>query len=166
MIFQELVQAIGQFGISVAVGASTFALAFYFIAIQDGVIDSSEKRFMHVVYRVLRIGMFLIVASHLVLAILLYRMGDTSFLESEFLWFNWSVLGIIIANAILMQLRKMPMSLGPALAGGSWYMLAFVNAFGPASSATFSTLFSYYTGFIVLLVIALGVVKRLTAKKR
>ncbi len=163
-IISDLLHAIGQFGITIAVGASTFAVIFYYVAIQDGVIDSSEKRFMHTVYTVLRIGMVVIIIVQLLSAFLLYSRGDVSLFTNEFLLFNWTLLGIIILNAVLMQLHKMPMWLGPALAGGSWYTLAFINAFAPSSLASYSTLSVYYGLFVISMVILLKVIKKIYVK--
>ena len=160
----DLLHAIGQFGITVAVGASTFAVIFYYVAIQDGVIDSSEKRFMHIVYTVLRIGMVVIIITQLLSAFLLYSRGDSSLFLNEFLLFNWTLLGIIIVNAVLMQRHYMPMWLGPALAGGSWYTLAFINAFAPSSFASYSTLAVYYGLFVALMVILLRIITKIYVK--
>ena len=55
----HIVDFIFTVGLTLGVGSSTFALIFFIRALQDGVIDASEKRFMHSVYAVLRIGMVL-----------------------------------------------------------------------------------------------------------
>ena len=154
-----------NFGISLAVGASTFALIFYFRALEDGTIDSSEKRFMHTVYFVLRLGMVIIVLTEL-LFLLLALGGDTTALFSkDSFWFKWTLLAIIIVNAVLMQMRKMPMWLGPALAGGSWYMYFFVHNL---SDLTVSYLwwFAYYVLFIFALVIFLKALRRVYIEKK
>ncbi|MEX0652293.1 MAG: hypothetical protein WD153_02425 [Candidatus Paceibacterota bacterium] len=155
----------GQFGLTLAVGASTFALIFYYVAIQDGIIDASEKRFMHVVYRVLRVGLVLIIVTELCLALFHYMQDGFLFFKNEFLLFTWTVLAVIVCNAILMQKHKMPMWLGPALAGGSWYTLALVHAFPPAALSSYTTLGVYYVTFVALMVVALKIIKMVYSKK-
>ncbi len=113
----SFILTIGQ---TFGVGASTFALIFYIMATQDGVIDVSERRFMGAVYVVLRMGMVLIalaLAGRLFVGIPLNSIGIM----------QWLLLGIITSNAVLMSMRKMPMRVGPVLAGGSWYSFFLVS---------------------------------------
>jgi uncharacterized membrane protein YcfT len=68
------------------------------------------------------------------------------------------LLGIIVFNALMMTQHKMPMWLGPALAGGSWYYYFFVSI--TAKEFSISQLFLYYIVFIVVLAIALHILKK------
>jgi FAD/FMN-containing dehydrogenase len=108
-------------GLTLGVGSSTFALIFYIDALADGVVDPSEKRFLRIVYRVLRLGMFGIFVS---LVGLVVRDGVSSFTIHGMEWF---LLAVILINAVLMDFRKMPMRFGPVLAGGSWYSLFVIS---------------------------------------
>ena len=150
-----------RLGITLAVGSSTFALAFYFAAIADGAIDPSERRFMHLVYFVLRIGMVITILSQLVLlGFFLSRGGAFGALDAAF-WFEWTLLLIIIANAILMQVRVMPMWLGPALAGGSWYSFFTAHVLSDLSvTASYLTCFGGYALFVIFLVALFAFLKR------
>ncbi len=116
-MFESIVDIIHTLGLTLGVGSSTFALIFYIRALEDGVVDASEKRFMNTVYVVLRIGMALIL-SGLVLSLF----TPTPAFVSE-----WFLLIVISINAVLMQFRIMPMRFGPVIAGGSWYSLFFVS---------------------------------------
>ncbi len=135
----SLVLTIGQ---TLGVGASTFALIFYLMATQDGVIDASERRFMGAVYVVLRIGMVLITLA------LLGRLFVGILLDSVGIM-QWILLGIITLNAVLMSMRKMPMRFGPVLAGGSWYSFFLVSAL-PLGPISLSVLVGLYAGFLCI----------------
>lgn len=136
-----IVDFIFTVGLTLGVGSSTFALIFFIRALQDGVIDASEKRFMHTVYAVLRIGMILIFAGligHALLGAYSLQLG-----------LQLALLSVITINAILMTKRLMPMKYGPILAGGSWYSLFIVTQTDIASFGFWFALFAY----IVFLVI-------------
>ena len=117
---ESLIDLLWNMGLTFGVGSSTFALIFYIQALGDGVIDDSEKRLMHTVYIVLRVGIALIVVS--VLAGLL----NAHSLVNGSVYKVWFLLCIIVANALLMWRHTMPMRFGPILAGGSWYALFII----------------------------------------
>lgn len=157
--FLTAIQILHQMGITFGVGASTFALTFFINALSDGEIDPSEKRFLHIVYVVLRIGMVLITLSLLSFgAIVLFSGGTISALSSPLYLAELTLIGIIILNAILMTVHKMPMKIGPVLAGGSWYSLFFVTTL-PLAGFTYPTLLLWYGAFVVLFFIVFTLVK-------
>jgi hypothetical protein len=144
----SLILTIGQ---TLGVGASTFALIFYIMATQDGVIDASERRFMGAVYVVLRVGMVLIalaLVGRLFVGIPLDSVGNM----------QWLLLGIITLNAVLMSMRKMPMRFGPVLAGGSWYSFFLVSTL-PLSLMSLWILGLLYVAFLSLFFIAFTVLR-------
>lgn len=129
-------------GLTLGVGSSTFALIFYIRALEDGTIDPSEKKFMHTVYFVLRIGMVLITLG------LLGKLYDGSYaLITKAYHIQWALMAIILVNAILMTYKKMPMQIGPVLAGGSWYSLFFVTAL-PLATLPYGALACFYIIFL------------------
>ncbi len=120
MMLHTIIDVVYTIGLTLGVGSSTFALIFYIRALEDGVVDASEKRFMETVYTVLRIGMTCIFLS---------LCGNTIF-HSNVLpapHVTWALFGIILLNAILMSYHYMPMRFGPILAGGSWYSLFLIS---------------------------------------
>lgn len=154
-----ITQVLRQMGVTFGVGASTFALTFFINALEDGTIDQSERRFMHIVYVVLRIGMTLITLSLLLLgAIALASGAPISALFSSIYLMELTLIGVIIVNAILMTKHLMPMKFGPVLAGGSWYSLFFVNTL-PLAATAYPTLLVFYAAFLVLFFIVFMVVK-------
>lgn len=144
-----ITQVLHQMGVTFGVGASTFALTFFINALEDGVIDPSERRFMHIVYVVLRIGMTLITLSLLLLGAVAFFSKDIAALLSPLYLMEWTLVGVIIVNAILMTKHLMPMRFGPVLAGGSWYSLFFVNTL-PLAATTYPMLLVFYAAFLVL----------------
>lgn len=121
MLLYFISELIFDVGLTLGVGSSTFALLFYIMALMDGDVDPSERRFMHAVYTVLRIGMFLI-ALGLILS--LFVTIETSFQYIA----QWTLLIIITLNALGMTFKVMSMKYGPVIAGGSWYSLFLVSA--------------------------------------
>src|SRR5688572_25470921 len=113
---QMITPTLFTLGQTLGVGASTFALLFYIMAMQDGTVDPSEKRFMRAVFVVLRIGM-VVIAISLALKFLLGLSMTSVYLMQV------TLLGVITLNAVLMTKRLISMRIGPVLAGGSWYML-------------------------------------------
>lgn len=147
-----------ELGLTWAVGASTFALIFFIVALQDGNIDDSEKRLMHTVYRVLRIGKTL-----LMLALVLFALTPGFALTNVYIA-QWFLLAVITANAILMTKHIMPMHIGPIIAGGSWYSLFFVSVLPVAGVALPTLAITYIVFLVVFYVVYNGLKRKFTQK--
>jgi FAD/FMN-containing dehydrogenase len=141
-MFDTVVDIVYTIGLTLGVGSSTFALIFYIRALEDGVVDASEKRFMQTVYVVLRIGMFLL---------FLGLVGSTihRLVELHTLVVAWALLSVITLNAVLMHYRVMPMKYGPILAGGSWYSL-FIVSKTPLIEAGYPITIGAYAVFLLI----------------
>ncbi len=152
-----------QIGMGLAVGSSTFAVIFYFKAKRDGVIDATERSFLHIVYTVLRIAFLLIFASLFVQSIVAYRNGVWSDFTGGTYWMMWIVLAVILTNALLMDWHVMPMSVGPAIAVGSWYTLYLVFTLRTLGldEIPLMLLVIYYLLFLVFMVFFLRLVEKL-----
>ena len=146
-----IVDFLFDLGRTLGVGASTFALIFYFVSIADGEMNPTERKFLHIVYRVLRVGMSLLGVS-LILGYF-YGMSATP-LEYAM---RWTLLIVITLNAILMTKHVMPMKFGPTIAGGSWYSLFFVSAL-PVYMLGAHAAVVLYIAFLVVLHLFLGFV--------
>lgn len=143
-----------KLGITLGVGSSTFALTFYFASLRDGKIDATERRFLHIVYFILRIGMTLI-ATGLALSLL----GEPLLEHMQTYLLAWVLLGIITLNAVGMTLHFMPMKYGPVIAGGSWYSLFFLTAL-PAHLVSVELLVGMYIVFLVLVYLLIQTLKK------
>lgn len=153
-----LIVAVNKIGLTLGVGASTFALVFYINALLDRQIDPSERRFMHIVYVVLRIGMTLITLSLILFGIIAFLSQNTATLMSPTYLMEWTLIGVIIVNAILMTVHLMPMRFGPVLAGGSWYSLFLITVL-PFADAAYQTILFFYGAFLVVFFIIFTLAK-------
>lgn len=123
IFFLSLIQSIA---IGLGVGSSTIAIANFFTAIYDGTIDQHERRMMKVTYVVLRVAMILILTTTLtLLALDIYRHGLAALTPTVL--GQVTILFVLYTNAILMTLKVMPSSVGPALQASSWYTLGILN---------------------------------------
>jgi len=137
-----------QMGVTLGVGASTFALIFYIQATRDGNVDATERRFLHTVFTVLRIGMALLTLAAILIVIAVHARDQSAFDDVRFLT-QVTILAVILGNALLMTLHKMPMWLGPVLAGGSWYAL-FLVGFLPFQNPAYPFLLMLYGAFVCI----------------
>jgi len=139
-MFEVIADTIFSVGLTLGVGSSTFALIFYIRSLEDGVVNETERRFMHTVYSVLRIGM----------ALILFGLVATSIARSTLALGELILVSIITLNAVLMTYRRMPMQIGPVLAGGTWYAL-FLYAKTPLGAVSPIILTFCYAVFLFLL---------------
>jgi hypothetical protein len=153
----EAIGIIKHIGMTFAIAGSTFAMIFYYAAMWDGKISEDESHFMHIVYFVIRIGMVILIPWEIGVMIWAFSTDLSFYINNSVNWFRILLLGIILLNARLMTLHKMPMWLGPALAGGSWYYYYFVSIAQKTFSIT--QLFAYYIIFILVLMTALHILK-------
>lgn len=153
----DLIYAIG---LCLAVGSSTYALTFYLQSLQDGVMDASERAFLHTVYFVLRIGMGMLLMANLALLVWAAAYHSVSAVATDSYLMEWIVLAVIILNAVLMTKKRMPMWLGPALAGGSWYLLLIVHTLAEVNVPLPAWL-AFYVFFVAAFVYFLRFLRRM-----
>ncbi len=147
-----LLEFISTLGLILAVGSSTYALVFFNQSIRDGRIDEIEKRFLHTVYFVLRVGMLLLVTS------VLWRLFELAFsglpiFSDATTWFQFTLLILININALLMDRHLMPMWLGPGVAGGSWYSYFFSVVLASLQLPFFSLILFWFCLIVGLLLL-------------
>lgn len=160
----EALGIIKHIGTTFAIAGSTFAMVFYYAAMWDGKISDDEKHFMHIVYFVLRIGMIILIPWEILVMLWTIIADIPVYYENAVNWFRVFLLGVIVFNALMMTKHKMPMWLGPALAGGSWYYYFFISI--TPRSFSVSSLFLYYVIFIAILAFALHLLKRKIIEKK
>jgi len=133
---------IQSMGISLGVGASTLAILNFFHAIADGQIDETERNFMGVTYLVLRVAMGVILTTSLILAFIGYSsIGSPYF--TGYVTAQAILTAVLFINALLMTMRIMPSTFGPAIQAATWYTLGFLLAL-------FAQGFSYVHMFVFL----------------
>ena len=158
-MFDIFINLIFTIGLTLGVGSSTFALIFYIRAFEDGIMDDSERRFLHSVFVMLRIGMTLI---------FLGLIGSTveKLMAPELLTALWVLLGIITMNAILMDKHLMPMKYGPVLAGGSWYSLLLTTKLPIVENGAYISVVYYLIFLVVFYLVFTHLKKKYTIQKQ
>lgn len=154
---------VNTLGMTLGVGSSTYAIIFFHQSIADGMIDDTEKRFLHTVYFLLHAGMILLFLSYATQGYAIMR-GLPLPVNTDTLAIESTLLAIIFGNAVLMEKRLIAMWLGPAIAGASWYgiFLAFVLDLYHFS---YPILITWYVVLIILFIIFLRILRECMMKK-
>jgi hypothetical protein len=159
-----LVALIQSMAISLGVGSSTIAIINFFVAICDGSIDPTERHMMGAVYVVLRVAMVIIFfTTVLLIGYNTYHLGAVAL--SSFVAAQATVIAMLYGNAILMTLRIMPSTVGPALQAGSWYTLGILAALVPLGQSDF-TYIQFILGYAAVVVLAISLVNGVMAYQK
>lgn len=125
-----MLSLIHAIGVVLGVSGAVFAEIFTLRALRDGVVDPTESDFLKTTYRVLRVGMVLIIFSGFGF-FLLYRIdGNTEYLYNVKYWVKMTFVVIILLNALLLQAKRIPFWLGSALSITSWVSALVVSVIG------------------------------------
>jgi hypothetical protein len=139
-----LAQLFRTYTVGLCLGVSTIAMTFYFYVVAKGRTEKSQNVLMHIVYRVLRVGMVLVMTSELTNVIYNnYINNGTYWTNNPELFIRLTIFAIIVCNAFAMQHRKISMWLGPVFAGGSWYAYFFFSVWIETESSYLSLLQGY-----------------------
>jgi len=142
------------------VGGATFAEVFYLKSIKDGDIDSTESSFLKTTYFILRIGIILLVLSGFGLLILNRLEGATQYLYNPRLWAKLTLTLVIVVNAILLEIRLIPIWLGFSLSFTSWYAALVLGLWRGASAAGYVTIMLWYIIAVFVVAFILGAIKK------
>lgn len=145
-----LVSIIKSVAVGLGVGASTLAICSFFVAINDGQIDPSERRMLGVIYVVLRVAMVLILLSVLALFLLTSNVSLTAPA-----WAEWSMIAVLYLNALLMTKHIMPSKFGPAIQATTWYTLGVLASLAGLGLASFSygAFLGYYVAAVIIAIV-------------
>jgi hypothetical protein len=91
--------------------------------------------------------------------------ADTLIFSDQTLWFQFTILLVVNINAILMDRHLIPLWLGPAIAGGSWYSYFFSVILAPLS-LSYPSLLLCWVYLIIALILVFRVLDKLTGKKK
>jgi len=151
-------------GTVLGVGGATMAEIFFLKAIRDGVIDPIETSFLRTTYSVIRIGLFIIIFSGIGY-LLLYRLtGVDWYLLSDKYWAKMSITLIILLNAVLIQMRSIPMWLGGAISLTSWYFAMFLGIWR-GLDMTFSEILGVYVAAVLIVAYVLHLIKKIMCER-
>ena len=159
-----VVAVVQAMGISLGVGSSTLAILNFFLAIKDGKIDETERHFMGITYMILRIAMVIILFSTLFLSYIGYNNFGVEYFTTYTIA-QLILITVLFTNAILMTMRIMPSTFGPALQASSWYTFGFLTAIYLNGLTTFS-LVTFLLCYLALFLIAVAVVNGVMAHLR
>ncbi len=148
------------FGTILGVGGATFAEIFYLKALRDGEIDPTENSFLKVTYRVLRIGLVILIISGIGIFILGRLTGhESSFYDPRFLA-KMTMFVAIVINPILFQTKLLKSWLATPISLVSWYG-AFILGMWRSLDSSYVTIMIVYISAIAVTAIVLEMVKRM-----
>jgi hypothetical protein len=115
-------------GTALGAGAATLVEFQLFAAKRNGSVSRSEGQLLSVTYWIIRIGLILIIFSGFGF-FLNYRLTDRSTLlfEPRF-WAKITITGILVVNAFMMHVRKVPLWIGAAISITAWYAAIILGA--------------------------------------
>ncbi len=149
-IFLTTVHIIGT---ALGVGGATFAEIFYMKAMKDGHVDPMESDFLKATYRVLRIGMVLLILSGFGYFLLFRIEGKEFLLYNDRFLAKLALTAIIFFNALLLQTRKIPLWLGSSLSITSWYTALVLGVWRGIPASLFAITAWYIVAVLVMAVL-------------
>lgn len=152
-----------QLGMTLGVGASTFAVMLYIVANADGRLDESERVFMRAIYVTLRIGLYLIIASGIAITGAHVLAGDVALIERPIFLFKWLLIAVLLGNGVLMQRSILNRTVGGTIAGGSWYALFATHTL--ALDLGWVPLFGLYALWLALFAVAFRTLTDVAARR-
>lgn len=152
-------------GTVIGVGGATLAEVFIIKALKDGVIDPVESSFLKSTYTAMRVGLFLLVLSGFGFFLYFRIEGSEDLLYDEKIWAKMTIVIILLVNAILLSVRKVPLWLGSAISLTSWYT-ALVLGVWHSLSASFFNILMWYVIIIFVVAGILHIIKKFYYKKQ
>lgn len=152
-------------GVALGVGGATFASILYLKAMKDGKIDPMEGEWLSVVFTVLRIGLVILVISGFGFFLEYRFTGQEERLLDPRLWAKMTIVLVLVFNALLIQMRRIPMWLGESLSITSWYG-ALVLGIMQGVVYPYTTFIIYYVVAVIIMVGVLKIIKKLYLGKQ
>jgi len=152
-------------GTVLGVGAATFAEIYYTRFGSDDIITDDERKTLTVTYTVMRTGLFLLVISGFGFLLYFRLTEHVAALTSPSFWAKLTIVGVLVGNALLLQARVVPLSIGAAVSLTSWYAALVLGVIGK-TSASYVEILIYYAVVVVLVGLGLRWIRaRLHAPK-
>lgn len=130
-------------GTVLGAGGATFAEILSFQALRDGVTDPSETALLRTVYRMLRIGLIILILSGFGY-MLFYRLtGNVEMLYAPRILAKLTILVLALAGVIAWQAKMVPSWLGSAGSIVSWYALIILGTWRELG-ASYITIMLFY----------------------
>lgn len=141
--------------IALGVGSSTVVIVSFLVALSDGVIDTSERRMLGVIYWSLRTAM-----AGIVLTTGYISLARPTFLDPVET-FLWILVLVLFVNAFLMTKHWISSKIGPALQAATWYTLGFlvtIHMFHLFAITNLMFIYLYVADILVALTLVNGIV--------
>ena len=146
-IFLTIVHIIG---VVLGAGGATFAEIFFLKSMRDGKIDPVEGSFMKITYRILRIGLLLLVISGFGYLLLYRFMDQPELLYRTKLWSKLTITVILLLTVIGWEMRKVPVWLGSAISLTSWYAALIIGAWRGLDASYLAIMGVYLLSLVVV----------------
>lgn len=142
-------------GTVLGTGGATVAEVQINKALKDKQVSPDERALMHGTYFMIRIGMALIIASVFAMTWYHISQNNAAFLLSSKVLFKEFIFVIIIANAVAISRRWVPLWLGASISFTSWWTATILGVMGyvPYSFITF------FTGYVVAVLVMAGILE-------
>jgi hypothetical protein len=142
-------------GVALGVGGATFGGILYLKAMKDGKVDPMEGEWLGVIFTVLRIGLVIAILSGFGFFLEYRFTGQEERLFDPRLWAKMTIILALVSNALLIQMRRIPMWFGEALSITSWYSALVLGIMRGANYSYFTFLIFY----IIAVFIVMGILK-------
>lgn len=150
-------------GTVLGAGGATIAEVHINTALRDNQVNADEGALLHGTYKVIRVGMALIILS--VLGMVWYQIVNDApgRLLTDKVWFKEFLFIIIIANAVAISNRWVPLWLGAATSFTGWWMATILGALGymPYSFLAYTILF---VGLVLVMAFILHQIRLYTSR--
>jgi hypothetical protein len=161
-----LAQLFRFLAVGLCLGTSTVVMTLYFFLVAKGRTESAEKRVMHILYTILRVGMALALITEGTCLIYHYHIDNFIYwTDNPELLMRLTIFSVILINAIAMQYHKISMWLGPVFAGGSWYAYFFFSVWIETES-TYPVLFVGYLIWLTIVFFILAALRLFLTRKQ
>ena len=116
-------------GAAIGLGGATFIEVFLNQSLRDGVMDPTEKVFMGLTFKVLRIGLAIAFISGLYFVWVYIDRGQIFRLTNPVFISKMLIIVILVLNAVLLHMHKMKLWWGSTLSLTSWYFAFILGTF-------------------------------------
>jgi hypothetical protein len=137
-------------GTILGVGGSTFAEVLSIQAQRDGKFTPEEGQMLHATFKVLRVGMLLLLLSGFGLLLYYRLIGATGVLLEPMLWAKLTFMFIIVINALLLQAKMVPFIVGGTVSFTTWYAAFIVGAWRGLQYDYVTLMFGYLVALFVV----------------
>jgi hypothetical protein len=152
-------------GVALGVGGATFGGILYLKAMKDGKVDPMEGEWLSVIFTVLRIGLVIAVISGFGFFLEYRFTGQEERLLDPRLWAKMTIILVLVFNALLIQMRRIPMWLGESLSLTSWYG-ALVLGIMQGITYPYATFLIFYIIGVFVVMGILKIIKKLYLGKQ